>query len=151
MFQIKSFKNLFMMALAITCLTVVGCSKDDPAPIAKVTVNNTVLFDNGGDFNGDVDGDFTGNGGTITRTFTWENSLSTADYNADITATTDGVFKMVVKDANANVVLDKSLNGAVEPDSFSGVTSSGTSGIWSVTITLTSFNGDGSFSLSEGN
>ena len=141
-----------MIALAITCLTAVGCSKDDdPAPIAEVTVNGAVLFDNGDDFTGDVDGDFTGDAGSVTRTFLWQNSLSTAEYNADITATTDGVFKMVVKDVDGNVVLDKSLSGVIEPDSFSGVTASGTSGIWSVTITLTSFNGDGSFSLSQGN
>ncbi len=151
MFQIRLFKNLQMIALVITCLTVVGCSNDDPEPIAMVTINNTVLFDNGEDFTGDIDGDFTGNGGTVARTFVWQNLLSTADYNADITATTDGIFNMVVKDADENVVLNKTLNGAVEPDSFSGVTSSGTTGIWSVTITLTSFDGDGSFSLSEGN
>ena len=150
MLQIKSLKNLLMMALAITSLTFVGCSKDDPAPIAQVSVNNTVLFDNGDDFIGDIDGDFTSNGGSLTRTFIWQNSLSTADYQADITATSDGIFRMVVKDADGNVVLDRTLSGAVEPDSFSGVTSTGTSGIWSVTITLTSFNGDGSFSLSEG-
>tara|TARA_R110001583_G_scaffold50403_2_gene157311 strand:+ start:6886 stop:7278 length:393 start_codon:yes stop_codon:yes gene_type:complete len=129
---------------------MVGCSKDDSEQSVTVKVNGQVLFDNGDDFNGDVDGDFTGNGGSTTRTFVWQNNLSTADYNADITATSEGVFKMDVKDADGNVVLNKSLNGAVEPDSFSGVTSSGTSGIWTVTITLTSFNGDGSFSLSEG-
>lgn len=152
MLQIKSLKNLFMMALAITCLTVVGCSKDDdPVPMTEVTVNNTVLFDNGDDFIGDIDGDFTGDGGSDSRIFTWQNANSTADYNADITATTDGSFKMIVKDADGTVVLDRSLSGASEPDSFSGVTSSGTSGVWSVTITLTTFNGDGSFSLSQGN
>ena len=129
---------------------MVGCSKDDSEQSVTVKVNGQVLFDNGDDFNGDVDGDFTGNGGSTTRTFVWQNNLSTADYNADITATSEGVFKMDVKDADGNVVLNKSLNGAVEPDSFSGVTSSRTSGIWTVTITLTSFNGDGSFSLSEG-
>ena len=57
---------------------------------------------------------------------------------------------MVVKDSNGNTVLDRSLNGTTEPDSFSGVTSAGSSGEWSVTMTLTSFDGDGSFSLSEG-
>tara|TARA_R110001606_G_scaffold260183_1_gene407920 strand:+ start:4937 stop:5287 length:351 start_codon:yes stop_codon:yes gene_type:complete len=115
-----------------------------------VRVNGTVLFDDGDDFNGDVDGDFEGNGGSATRTFVWQNNLSRADYNADITATAGGFFNMVVRDADGETVLDRSLNGATEPDSFSGVTSAGTSGIWSVTITLTSFNGDGSFSLSEG-
>ena len=137
--------------LVISFFLMVSCSEDDPALSATVTVNGKVLFENGGDFNGDVDGDFTGDGGTATRTFLWQNNLTTADYNADITATTEGTFKMVVKDADENIVLDRSLNGAVEPDSFSGVTSSGSKGIWSVTITLTTFNGDGSFSLSEGN
>jgi hypothetical protein len=34
---------------------------------------------------------------------------------------------------------------------LSGVTAAGVKGNWTVTITLTSFNGSGSFSLSEGN
>jgi hypothetical protein len=152
MLQIKMFKNLFMTAMAIVCLTVVSCSNDDgPTPIAEITVNGTVLIGNADDFFGDISGDFTGNGGSSKRTFEWQNSLNTADYNADITATAKGVFQIEVKDAAGNVVLNRSLSGALEPDSFSGVTSSGTPGIWSVTITLTSFNGDGSFSLSEGN
>ncbi|MEB8329022.1 hypothetical protein OO009_06610 [Flavobacteriaceae bacterium KMM 6897] len=141
-------KLIALLIIASTAFT--ACSDDDPAPMAEVKVNN-VAFSNGDDFNGDVDGDFTGDGGTITKTFNWQNALSTADYNADITTTADGSFKFVVKDADGTVVLDKSLSGAIEPDSFSGVTSSGTAGLWSVTITLTSFNGDGSFSLSEGN
>ena len=141
-------KLIALLIIASTAFT--ACSDDDPAPMAEVKVNNAA-FANGDDFNGDVDGDFTGDGGTITKTFDWQNALSTADYNADITTAADGTFKFVVKDADGTVVLDKSLSGAVEPDSFSGVTSSGTAGLWSVTITLTSFNGDGSFSLSEGN
>ncbi|WP_243735748.1 hypothetical protein [Christiangramia sabulilitoris] len=129
-----------------------GCSSDDDSSTESIelTVNGTILFDDGDDFFGDVDGDFTGNGGSAERTFLWRNSLNTADYNADITSSTNGLFKMEVKDADGNVVLNKTLRGGVEPDSFSGVTASGTSGIWSVTISLSSFNGDGSFSLSEG-
>jgi hypothetical protein len=142
----------FINFLFLSLFLMVSCNKDDSVDLtAKVTVNGQVLFDNGDDFNGDVDASFTGNGGSATKTFSWQNNLATADYNADITATAEGVFRMVVKDADSNTVLDKSLNGEIEPDSFSGVTSSGTSGIWTVTITLTSFNGDGSFSLSEGN
>lgn len=143
-------KITFFTLLVFSVALMIGCSDDDPTPTATVTVNGTVLFDDGDDFNGDVDGDFTGDGGSATRTFLWQNNLTTADYNADITSTSEGVFKMVVKDADGSIVLDRSLSGAVEPDSFSGVTSRGTSGIWSVTITLTTFNGDGSFSLSEG-
>ncbi|CAL65898.1 conserved hypothetical protein [Christiangramia forsetii KT0803] len=148
----SQFPNLAFLVFFSVLLTLnIGCSSDDDsAQSAEVTVNGTVIFDDGDDFVGDIDGDFTGNGGSATRIFFWQNSLSTADYNADITSLSNGLFKMEVKDANGNIVLDKSLNGSMEPDSFSGVTSSGTSGIWSVKITLSSFNGDGSFSLSEG-
>jgi len=138
-----------IVLLIITSFAFTACSDDDTAPVALVKINNT-SFDNGDDFNGDIDGDFTGDGGSISKTFYWQNALRTADYNADITTSTDGIFKIVVKDADGTVVLDESLSGAVEPDSMSGVTSVGTSGLWSVTITLTSFNGDGSFSLTEG-
>ena len=150
-YLIGNLKKIAVFKLLVFSLFLIAsCSEDDPDPVVTVTVNGTVLFDDGDDFNGDVDGDFTGNGGSATRTFLWQNNLTRADYNADITATSEGKFRMLVKDADGTTVLDKSLNGAVEPDSFSGVTSSGTKGIWSVTITLTTFHGDGSFSLSEG-
>jgi hypothetical protein len=100
---------------------------------------------------GDIGGDFTGDGGNGSRTINWTNNLATADYNADITATASGTFQIVVADANGTVVLDRSLNGGIEPDSIDGVTDAGEPGNWTVTITLTSFNGDGSYSLSAGN
>jgi hypothetical protein len=151
--------NLFKTLIAgFMVLAMVSCSKDDD-PTASVTVNGTRLtatpsdfvVGDRSDFNGDVDASFTGNGGSATRVFSWNNNLTTADYNADITATAQGTFQMVVRDSAGDTVLDRSLNGAVEPDSFSGVTSAGASGIWTVTITVADFNGDGSFSLSEGN
>ncbi|WP_047550360.1 hypothetical protein [Psychroserpens sp. Hel_I_66] len=145
-------KFYFMLLTIVATTAFVGCSDDDDSDtMAQVSVNGTVLFDDGNDFNGDVDGDFTGNGGSATRTFLWMNNLTTADYNADITASAEGTFNMLVLDADGNTVLNRSLDGASEPDSFSGVTDAGASGIWSVTISLSSFNGDGSFSLSEGN
>ncbi len=144
-------RNFLKLSLVVmSFIAFVGCSKDDPAPTATIRVNNAVVA-NDDDFVGDINGDFTGDGGSVTRTFNWQNALTTADYNADITATATGMFTMVVRDADGTVVLDRSLDGAVEPDSFSGVTSAGTSGNWSVTISVTNFNGDGSYSLSEGN
>tara|TARA_R110002050_G_scaffold187534_1_gene321910 strand:- start:2268 stop:2714 length:447 start_codon:yes stop_codon:yes gene_type:complete len=143
----KLFFSLFTVMLTTI---LVGCSNDDDEAMAQVSVNGTVLFDNDDDYNGDISGDFTGDGGSVSRTFVWFNNLTTADYNADITATAEGTFNMLVLDADGNTVLNRSLSGAVEPDSFSGVTESGTSGEWSVTITVGSFKGDGSFSLSEG-
>lgn len=127
-------------------LTVVACSKDHD-PTARISVNGTVLVGDVSDFNGDIDTSFTGNGGSLTRSFVWNNNRSTAD----ITATAQGTFRMVVEDSAREVVLERSLNGAFDLDSFSGVTSAGVTGIWTVTITVTDFNGNGSFSLSEGN
>ncbi|SDS48117.1 hypothetical protein [Gramella sp. MAR_2010_147] len=151
MLKPRLIKNINFTLLIIFCFAVSSCSSDDnPTEMVEVTVNGTVLFDEGDDFNGDIDGDFTGNGGSATRTFFWQNSLNTADYNADVTTSATGLFEIEVRDANDNLVLDRSIRGGTEPDSFSGVTENGTSGIWSVTIILTSFNGDGSLSLSEG-
>ncbi|MCW5515466.1 hypothetical protein [Muriicola sp. Z0-33] len=146
----KPTNNFFAIIIFSVAIIFASCSNDDNDTMAQVRVNGSVLFDNGDDFNGDVDGDFTGNGGSASRTFIWLNNLSRADYNADITATAEGTFNILVLDADGNSVLNRSLNGATEPDSFSGVTDRGTSGVWSVTITLESFNGDGSFSMSEG-
>ena len=144
----KIIKLIGLLALA-SAMFMMSCSKDDDNNM-MVRVNGQVIFDPGDDYFGDVDGDFIGDGGSVSRTFSWSNSLNRADYNADITATAEGMFQMIVRDADEAIVLDRSLSGAVEPDSFSGVTSAGTSGIWTVTIILTDFSGDGSFSLSEG-
>lgn len=142
--------KLFLMIFAVVASNIfVGCSNDDDDTMVQVRVNG-VIFDDGDDFDGDVDGDFEGNGGTASRTFVWLNNLTTADYNADITATSEGSFQIIVRDSEANIVLDRTIQGGTEPDSIDGVTALGASGIWSVTIEVTNFNGDGSFSLSEG-
>ena len=154
----KKSKLLSVVAFVFTVVLFVGCSNDDDT-FARVTVNGTNLttspsdfvVGDRSDFNGDIDASFTGNGGTATRMFSWNNNLSTADYNADITATSEGSFQMIVEDSQGVVVLDRSIDGATEPDSIDGVTSAGSPGIWVVTIRVTSFNGDGSFSMSEGN
>lgn len=139
----SNLKLLSVAILTLLTLTISSCSSDDNNPIANIAVNEGP--------NGDIGGDFTGNGGNATRTISWTNNLATADYNADITSTSSGTFQMVVADANGDVVLDTSLNGNSEPDSIDGVTNSGEPGTWTVTITITNFNGDGSYSLSAGN
>lgn len=140
----SNFKLLTILtSMVLFIVTFTSCSSDDDdGSSINITVNEGP--------SGDIGGDFTGNGGNGSRTINWTNNLSTADYNADITATEGGVFQMVVADANGTIVLDKTLNGATEPDSIDGVTSAGEPGNWTVTITLTTFNGDGSYSLSAG-
>lgn len=137
------FSTLIVLTIFSTAILSFSCTNDnDDNKYAEVTINEGPI--------GDIGGDFIGNGGNTSETFEYQNSLSRAEYNADITASNGGIFQMIIKDADGNTVLERSLNGNREPDSFSGVTSSGTAGTWSVTIILTEFNGDGSFSLSEG-
>ena len=92
-----------------------------------------------------------GDGGDASKTFTWNNAEATADYNMDITGAKGGSFRFIMKDANGTVVLDKTLNGGAEPDTFSGTTNAGTVGDWTVTLTLSNFDGNGSYSASSGN
>ncbi len=152
-------KLLKLVPLGILILFLASCSSDDDATTAvNIIVNGTSItadpsdfvVGDRSDFNGDIDASFTGNSGTAQRIFSWNNNLTTADYNADITATSDGSFRIIVRDADGISVLDRTIQGGSEPDSIDGVTSSGTSGIWTVTIEVTNFTGDGSFSLSEG-
>ena len=139
-----NFKMLgFLTAMILFIVPMTSCSNDDDDLSANITVNEGP--------SGDIGGDFTGNGGNASRTINWTNNLATADYNADITATATGTFNMVVADSEGTVVLDRTLNGGTEPDSIDGVTQAGEPGNWTVTITITSFNGDGSYSLSAGN
>lgn len=131
-----------LTAMTLFIATFTSCSDDD-GPTVNITVNEGP--------SGDIGGDFTGDGGSGSRTISWTNNLATADYNADITATAPGTFQIVVADATGTVVFDRSLIGGTEPDSIDGVTDAGEPGNWTVTITLESFNGDGSYSLSAGN
>ena len=146
----KNTRLLKVVTLVFAVVFFISCDKDEDTS-ASITVNGTLLVGDQSDFNGDIDASFTGKDGTISRSFIWNNNLNTADYNADITATTKGTFRMIVEDSEGVVVLDRTINGGTEPDTIGGVTSSGTSGIWTVTIEVTSFTGNGSFSMSEGN
>lgn len=139
----KNFRSYYLILVILSInLILSGCTNDDDS-FANVSLTEGI--------NGDIGGDFTGNGGSTSETFNWQNDLPTADYNADITAATSGSFQMIVKDSEGTTVLDRSLNGNQEPDTFSGVTSAGEAGMWTVTINISSFIGDGSFTLSEGN
>ena len=127
--------------IIITTSFLFACKKDN-ASTATVKPVTTV-----GSFNGDV----VGNGGSITKSYVWNNPKITADYSMDLTTTsTGGSFQLIVKDNNGNIVLDYTIIKGQTPDSKSGVTSTGTPGMWNVTIVLKSLNGDGSYSMSPG-
>lgn len=135
--------NIFMIMMIAAVAFLSSCEDDAPAPAASVTYTPTAT--------NSVDGDIGGNGGSTSKTYTWQNALDKAEYNMDITASKGGSFQLLIKDANGQLVLDKTLVAGGIEDSKSGSTSTGTPGAWSVTVILTNFNGDGSFSLSQGN
>ena len=96
------------------------------------------------------DGDVVGGGGDASTTIDWTNGLSTAELNMDITAASGGSFQVIIKDADGNEVANETLTVGVGDDSRNICSASGTAGTWTVTIVLTDFNGDGSYSLSQG-
>ena len=151
MLKLKIFNPVLLILFSTILAINVGCSSDDfnSTESLEATVHSTVLKEDGNDIYGYFTGNFSGNGGSAEKIFSWENSMNTAYHSAIITSSGKGLFKMVVKDADGNIVLNKSLRGDNESDSFSGVTASGTPGIWTVTFNLSSFEGEGSFSLSE--
>ncbi len=139
--------RLFLTSSIILFLgiTFIGCEKEDGT--GEETGENipTITVNPGGD-----DGDVTGNGGTTTNSHTWTNNQSRAELNMDLTSAGGGSFQVVVTDDAGVTVLDETLTVGVGDDSRTRCSSSGESGTWTVTITLTDFNGDGSFTLSQG-
>lgn len=95
-------------------------------------------------------GDVVGGGGDASTTIEWNNGLSTAELNMDITAASGGSFQVIIKDADGTEVANETLTVGVGDDSKTICSASGTAGTWTVTITLTDFDGDGSYSLSQG-
>ncbi len=127
--------------IAFISLATIGCSKDDE-PMAKVNITAQ---------NTDFDGDVTGQGGSLNKSYTWNNPLATVDYNMDITAASNGSFQLILQDADGAVVLDRTIVAGQGEDSRSGVSQAGVPGEWTVKIVLNNFKGDGSFSISPGN
>ncbi|MEN8251286.1 MAG: hypothetical protein ABFS32_20310 [Bacteroidota bacterium] len=139
-------------ATTLTSCTVDGCTdpaannydveaeKDDGSCTYPVITFNTT----------GNDGDVIGEGGSATSTFDWTNSLARAELNMDITAATGGSFQVIIEDADGVEVLNETLTVGIGDDSKNVCSTSGTAGTWTVTVYLTNFNGDGSYSLSQG-
>jgi len=91
-------------------------------------------------------GDVKGGGGTASDTWTFTNNNSTTGWDMSIDATS-GSFRLVLKDAAAVTVLDKTLTAGSGDQDASGTSSSGATGTWTATVTLTGFNGSGDYSF----
>lgn len=117
--------------------------KYDNMEVVEDSFTGNVIIESVGS---DPGGDFEGSGDSGVFSFVWDNSSDKAELNYDITSNT-GSVQFIINDAKGNEVLNKTRNAGGD-DTFSGNTDSGKKGKWLVQITLTDFNGDGSFSLS---
>lgn len=132
---IKKMKLLGLFILLGVMTTVfTSCEKDDPfASINVLEPQNK---------SGDVRGD----GGSATKTWTFQNSNTTAGWDMAMDASR-GTFQLILKDANGTAVVDKTLTAGTGPQEADGTSSMGTAGTWTVTVTLTNFIGSGDYSF----
>lgn len=131
--KMKIASLCFMLVLASIAFS--SCKKDQLT--ATITVNELT----------NKSGDIRGNGGSSTKTWTFNNSQTTAGWDMTINDAKSGSFRLVLKDAAGTVVLDKTLTAGTLPRSADGTTPTGVAGTWTCTITLTNFNGTGDYSF----
>ncbi len=142
----KKTRTVLTMVLAVAFIAgISSCKKyrkyDDGEVVENTFSGNVDVTSTGSD----PAGDFTGEGDTGTYSFVWDNSSDKAELNYDIT-TNSGSVTFVLKDAKGDEVLNQTRSAGGD-DTFSGESSEGKAGKWLVEITLTDFNGDGSYSL----
>jgi hypothetical protein len=146
--KMKKLRFLFTAVLSITLLVSCGKYKEyDNNEVVENSFTGAILPTSTGS---DPAGDFTGNGDSGTYSFAWENTSNTASLNFDITSPT-GSVQMILNDKKGNEVLNQTLTAGSGTDTFAGVSEEGKAGMWLVTIVLTNFDGDGSYSLNPGN
>jgi len=149
-FNMKTRNLLSMLTIMVVAIAMTSCGKyrkyDNNEVIENTFTGNVAVTSTGSD----PAGDFTGNGDNGTYSFAWDNSKATASANFDITSPT-GSVQMIIQDKKGDEVLNETLTAGSGPDTFSGLTTEGKPGTWKVSIILTNFNGDGSYSIHPGN
>ena len=131
---------IFFAFPAVIILLFSGCNKKDPSPAPLITIVQ--------DANG-VSSTFTGNGNVYTQQGVFMNSLTQASWAMSISGGIRGSFRLQVKDGVGKIVIDETLVVGQGITTLSGTTTTGTTqGNWAIIITLTNFDGVGSFSLS---
>ena len=144
----KTLNRLFTAILCITVLASCGkYKKYDNLEIIENSYTGEIEITSTGT---DPAADFIGDGDGGTYSFAWKNTSDVMSLNFDITSPT-GSVQFIVNDKKGDEVLNQTITGGTSIDSYSGVSSSGKKGTWKVTMILTNFDGDGSYSLHPGN
>lgn len=138
--QLLAVNVLFMCLLTLVLLG--SCKKLEPGVIEN-NYSGAVLVTSSGS---NPAGDFTGDGDSGSYSFAFDNPKTKVQVNFDITTPT-GSVRIVIEDKKGKTVLDQTLSGGSGTDTFSGLSSEGKKGVWKVTLTLTNFDGDGSYSI----
>ncbi|MBL4578733.1 MAG: hypothetical protein JKY18_02030 [Flavobacteriales bacterium] len=150
----KSVQLFALLTIAVmSASTFTACKKEGCMDANADNYNDEAKKDDGNCTfptinvsSGGKSGDIKGAGGTASNTWTFTNNNSTTGWDMSIGATS-GSFRLVLKDAGAVTVLDKTLTAGSGAQDASGTSSSGTAGTWTATITLTNFNGSGDYSV----
>ncbi len=140
----KVVKGLFVGIIGMALITSCGKYNDysDNEVIENSYTGNVLVTSTGSD----PAADFTGDGDSGTYSFAWVNSGKKASLNFDITSQT-GSVQFILNDKKGNEVLNQTLVGGSDVDTYAGVSEEGKAGTWKVTMILTNFDGDGSYSL----
>ncbi|UKN01290.1 hypothetical protein K6119_16300 [Paracrocinitomix mangrovi] len=140
----KKWNKLFgLIVIAGLTVTATSCNKVKDGKVITDTYDGNVSVTSTG---ANAGGDFTGTGDNGVYAFGWENNKSKAEVNFDITTPT-GSLNFKLEDADKKEVLNETRY-AGSNDTYSGVSLAGASGVWTVTLTFSDFNGNGSYSLS---
>lgn len=140
------------MRIAIVSTLLIGlsvftsCKKYKKYSNGEVVENTYTGTVNIGSTGAEPGGDMLGNGDSGTYSFAWDNSTKKASLDFDITSPS-GSVQFIINDAKGKEMLNKTLSGGSGTDSYSGISEAGKSGRWLVTMILTNFNGDGSYSV----
>lgn len=149
----KTIKLFLGTGLLVGAFVIAGCKKEGCTDVnannydtkAKKN-NNTCTYPVINTSSSGKSGDISGSGGTVSKTWTFTNSNSTAGWDMSINSSS-GSFQMILKDASGTTMLDKTLTAGSGLQSTSGQTPAGTPGTWTAILTLTKFNGSGDYSF----
>ena len=130
-----------------SALSFISCSlidpSDEPDLYADITLNSDSALD--------ISGELAGSGGHSNRVIRWSNAVSAASATVQFEEGTSGRVTLRITDAEGVVVYQETTDNtalAGAPETIAARTGNGTSGLWTVTIFLSLFEGGGNFEVS---